>query len=261
MKSADAAPAPMSVGPFAVPSPAGPWQEAQFAAYRTSPGGPATWLPVAASWLPGSGREGPRNGPPITAQASNTSDPTAASPSAARRSTTTTPRPHDGTPNPGAGGRHRRRILVEITAGTRSGRTGDMTELHQLAAAAVAIETLALVGAALSSWLAGRRSAGVGDQRLVVDRLVLALTGTVAVAGLVGALLVVGGARPADALHLLYGIVAVVTPIGAWWLGGHRRRPGGAASAGPATRMRRDAWIAVAAVVLLGVEVRLLMTG
>jgi hypothetical protein len=77
----------------------------------------------------------------------------------------------------------------------------------------------------------------------------------VAVNGLAGLFLLANGPPPADSLHLLYGSAALVTlPVGVW-LG---RRGRGAGSAGAP---RRDGWLVVAAIVLLGIELRLFMTG
>jgi hypothetical protein len=134
-----------------------------------------------------------------------------------------------------------------------------MTEPHQFVAAAAAIETIALLVTSLWSALEGRRTDGARDRRGLVDRLVLVLTATIAVALVIGIVLVVAGRRPADPLHLLYAAVVLVTPIGGWWLGGRRLR--GADRGSPAGRVRRDAWLTVTAIVLIGLEVRLLMTG
>ena len=70
-----------------------------------------------------------------------------------------------------------------------------------------------------------------------------------------GATLAATGLRPSDSLHLLYGPAAMLTlPIG--WALGARGRPDG-----PPSRLRRDAWMLGASVILLGLEVRLRMTG
>jgi hypothetical protein len=133
-----------------------------------------------------------------------------------------------------------------------------MTELHQFAAALAAVATVGLVTAALWSAIAARRSAGASDHRVAVDRLVLAVTALIAGAGAVGLGLLIGGRRPADPLHFLYAIVALATPLGGWWLGA---RGGFRGPARPPTRIRRAAWLVVAALVLLGLELRLVMTG
>ena len=144
-----------------------------------------------------------------------------------------------------------------------------MTELHQFVAAVAVAGSVGLLLAAVWSFVTGRRSAGQRDHWLAVDRLILFTMGAIAVAAWVGIGLVVGGAQPADGLHLLYGPAAFVAPALGWWYGG--RRPAG--TGGPADadgrtspdaaprRTRRDAWIIVATVVLLGIELRLFATG
>src|SRR3954447_7819501 len=130
----------------------------------------------------------------------------------------------------------------------------DITGAHQLFGYASVAVTLVLLVVASWSALAARTSSGVRDHRFAVDRAILGLLAVVAVAGLVGLGLLVGGRRPAEPLHLLYGVAALVTvPVG-YWLA---RRGGVRSSAGG----RRDAWVAVAALVLLGIELRLFMTG
>ena len=83
----------------------------------------------------------------------------------------------------------------------------------------------------------------------------LLVVGLIAVNGIAGLLLLAAGSRPADALHLLYGPAALITLPGGVWLSrrgrGHAR---GAASRG-------DGWLVVAVLVLLGIELRLFMTG
>ena len=87
-----------------------------------------------------------------------------------------------------------------------------------------------------------------------MDRAILGLLLVIAIDGLVGLGLLLTGKRPADLLHVVYGVAALVTaPVG-YWLA----RRGGVRAPGPG---RRDAWVAVAAVVLLGLEFRLFMTG
>ena len=127
-----------------------------------------------------------------------------------------------------------------------------MTDLHQLLGILVVVATVALLAAGGWSALATRRSGGTRDHRFAVDRLVLVVIGLVLANGLVGLVLIGTGARPADALHLLYGPAALATlPVGVWL----SRR---ASAAAP---HRREAWLVVATIVLLGIELRLFMTG
>jgi hypothetical protein len=129
-----------------------------------------------------------------------------------------------------------------------------VTDLHQLLGILVVVATVALLAAGGWSALATRRSGGTRDHRFAVDRLVLVVIGLVLANGLVGLLLISTGARPADALHLLYGPAALATlPVGVWL----SRR----ASAGAAGPRRREAWLVVATIVLLGIELRLFATG
>ena len=130
----------------------------------------------------------------------------------------------------------------------------DITPAHQLLGyAAVAVTVVLLVVASWSA-LAARTSLGPTDHRFAVDRAILGLLLVVAIEGLVGLGLLLTGKRPADLLHVVYGVAALVTaPVG-YWLA----RRGGVRTPGSG---RRDVWVAVAAVVLLGLELRLLMTG
>jgi hypothetical protein len=132
-----------------------------------------------------------------------------------------------------------------------------MTELHQFVADVLVLESAALLIAVLSSFAAGRRSAGLRDHRLAVDRLILLVLGTVLANGVVGGALIATGSRPADGLHLLYGPAAFVTPLIGWWLAG---RAGSDDGQRP-PRSRRDGWLVAASAVLLGLVLRLFMTG
>jgi hypothetical protein len=128
-----------------------------------------------------------------------------------------------------------------------------VSDAHQFVAWGVVIITIALAVAAGWSVIEARRSAGARDHRFAVDRLVLVALAVLVLNLLIGAALLVGGRRPVDALHLVYGPAAVVTlPIG-WWLA-TRHRDG-------ARGARRDVWLLVASLVLLGLEARLFMTG
>jgi hypothetical protein len=130
-----------------------------------------------------------------------------------------------------------------------------MTDAHQFLARVVVAATIALLLASLWSVISARRSEGRVDHRFAVERLVLLVVGLIAANGIVGSFLLAGGSRPADVLHLLYGPAALVTmPIGVWL----SRR--GRDFRSPAAR-RHHGWLVAAALVLLGIELRLFMTG
>ena len=126
--------------------------------------------------------------------------------------------------------------------------------LHVILAVAAAAASLVVVAAAIWSALAGRRSGGRQDHRWAVDRAVLAVLGGVFAAGLVGAVLLVTGSRPADPLHYLYGPAALIALPVAIWIGA-RATPAGS------SRVRRDVWTAAGGLVLLGIVLRLFATG
>jgi hypothetical protein len=131
-----------------------------------------------------------------------------------------------------------------------------VTAAHQTVAWIGVVLTAGVLAVAIWSALAGRRSRGAADHRFAVDRGLLAATAAIFVDVLIGLALIVGGDRPTDPLHLLYGVLAVVAlPIG-WLLGGR-------AASGAVTppRLRRDTWIGVAAAILLAIELRLFLTG
>jgi hypothetical protein len=130
-----------------------------------------------------------------------------------------------------------------------------VSEAHQFATALVAAIALSLLLAAGWSVVDARRSRGERDHRFAVDRLVLALVFVVAFNDAVGGALVAGGRRPADPLHLVYGVAALVTVPASWWIGG---RAWG--TRGP-SRLRRDLAIGVACLLQLAIQVRLVATG
>lgn len=132
-----------------------------------------------------------------------------------------------------------------------------MTTLHQFVADVLVLESAALLVAAGWSFGAERRSAGTRDHRLAVDRLILVVLGTIIANAVVGGVLLAGGSRPADGLHLLYGPAAFLTPLIGWWLAGRTRSGDGQRP----SRSRRNSWMVAACVVLLGLELRLFMTG
>ena len=130
-----------------------------------------------------------------------------------------------------------------------------MAVAHQVAALAILGVTIALLGAAAWSWAVARRTGGRRDHRFSVDRLLLAVEAFVALDVGLGGLLLATGDRPSDALHLLYGVAALVTLPAGWWLGGRPDR------SGAISRRRRDGWLLLAAAILVGIELRLVATG
>jgi hypothetical protein len=131
----------------------------------------------------------------------------------------------------------------------------DITGAHQFLGYAALLVTLVLLVVASWSAVAARHSAGPRDHRFAVDRVILGVLAVLAVDGAIGLVVMATAARPSDPLHLLYGPAALVTAPMGYWLA---RREGLARAPGS---VRRDIWVAVAAVVLLGIEYRLFVTG
>jgi hypothetical protein len=130
-----------------------------------------------------------------------------------------------------------------------------MTDAHQFLARVVVAATIAVLLAGLWSMMPARRLEARVDHRFAVDRLVLLVVGLLAANEIAGLFLLADGSRPADVLHVLYGAAALVTlPVGVWL---SRRGPTDPDAAVP----RRDGWLVAAAVLLLGIELRLFMTG
>jgi hypothetical protein len=126
--------------------------------------------------------------------------------------------------------------------------------LHVILAVVATAASLVVVVTAIWSAFVGRRSGGHRDHRWAVDRAVLAVLGGVFAAGLVGAILLVTGSRPADPLHYLYGPAALIVLPVAIWIGTRATRSG-------SSRGRRDVWTAVGGLALLGIVLRLFATG
>jgi hypothetical protein len=126
--------------------------------------------------------------------------------------------------------------------------------LHVILAVVATAASLAVIATAIWSAVDGRRSGGRRDHRSAVDRAVLVVLGGVLSAGLVGAVLLVTGSRPADPLHFVYGPAALLALPIAIWVGARGTRAG-------SSRVRRDAWTAGGGLVLLGIVLRLFATG
>ena len=129
-----------------------------------------------------------------------------------------------------------------------------MVTLHVILAVVATAASLVVIASAIWSAASGRRSGGRRDHRSAVDRAVLTVLGGALAAGLVGAVLLVTGSRPADALHFVYGPAAVIALPIAIWVGARGTRAG-------SSRVRRDVWTAGGGVVLLGIMLRLFATG
>jgi uncharacterized membrane protein YqgA involved in biofilm formation len=114
--------------------------------------------------------------------------------------------------------------------------------------------SLLLIAAATWSVVTAWRSGGRRDHRVLVDRVVLGVLGVVALGGLLGLGLLIGGSRPVDPLHLVYGPASVIALPVAIWLGARGSRTQG-------SRLRRDLWTAGGGVVLVGLGLRLFATG
>ena len=129
-----------------------------------------------------------------------------------------------------------------------------MVTLHVILAVVVMAASLVVIATAIWSAVAGRRSGGRRDHRSAVDRSILVVLCGVFAAGLIGAVLLVTGSRPADPLHYLYGPASLVALPVAIWVGARAIRP-------DSSRVRRDAWTAVGGLALLGIVLRLFATG
>ena len=118
-----------------------------------------------------------------------------------------------------------------------------LSAVHAAAAPVVAVLAIALGVVAV---IAAR---GRDAHRNAIDRLILVVLVVALAAGATGAVLLATGHRPSDPLHLLYAAVAVAAlPI--------------ARFAGGSVRWTSRSWVlAGAAIVLIGVVLRLVATG
>ena len=90
---------------------------------------------------------------------------------------------------------------------------------------------------------------GVVRARRGLDRLVLGLLAATGAGAILGLGVLVGQRPPSDALHLVYGVAAVVAVPGARLIAGMRRSP------------RLGWWLAAGGLVTLGALLRLWATG
>ncbi len=116
-------------------------------------------------------------------------------------------------------------------------------QLHALLAWLAAAGALALLGAAILT--ASRQD----ESYRLLDRAILVQLGTLAAAALSGLAFPLGGTLPRDPLHFLYSAVALLVAPGVRY----------ATRGADARRMGR--WQVVGAAVVLGVVLRLFMTG
>ncbi|MBA3235479.1 MAG: hypothetical protein H0T59_05735 [Chloroflexi bacterium] len=136
-----------------------------------------------------------------------------------------------------------------------------MTTVHHFLAIVLVVVTVALLAAAAWSTTDARRSGGAIDHRFAVDRLILAVTAIFAIEGVIGMAIALVVRGPTDPLHLLYGPLALIAlPVGRWF-GASRQARAADIDGGAARSSRRDLWVVVAAVILLGLELRLFATG
>lgn len=113
--------------------------------------------------------------------------------------------------------------------------------IHAAIALLVAISALAVLIVAAVGRIGGR------DVRFALDRAILAGLGLVSAGVVVGLVILVTGGRPADPLHLLYAVVAlVILPIARFWdrLASHRLLA-----------------VGIGGLILVGLVVRLFQTG
>ncbi len=119
-----------------------------------------------------------------------------------------------------------------------------LTQLHLALFAVTAVIAAALLVVSAAGLVSG------SYPRLWIDRLILAGLAGVALTTVVGPALILSGEQPSDGLHFLYAAVAwLALPVGR------------AVSGSMKTARRRGTAIVVAAIVLLGVLLRLYMTG
>ena len=125
-----------------------------------------------------------------------------------------------------------------------------MTSLHDaLGIGTIVLAVLVLGTTTLSAALGSRVPASA--RAWGVDGLALVVQAFIIVTALVGPLLLATGHQPGDILHFLYAIVGLGALPVALAIAMNRR----------ATGPRRDRWLALGALVLVGVSVRLLQTG
>jgi hypothetical protein len=132
-----------------------------------------------------------------------------------------------------------------VSAPTRAGAEGtevvSIVDVHRLIAIVAGVAAAATVAVVVvRAWL-GRPG------RLAVDRVILAALVVIVANVAVGLVLLATGSRPADPLHFLYAVVALLAlPIARFW---------------GALERRRALALAIGGVVLVGLVVRLFQTG
>ena len=131
---------------------------------------------------------------------------------------------------------------------------GPMASVHGLLGWASLWMSLVVLAACVWSAITARRSGGREDHRFAVDRSILATLLILTAAGFLGVAQLLGGGRAADALHLVYGPAALMSLPLATAVGARARD-------GRLSPLRRDLCVAVGAVVLLGLVMRLFATG
>ncbi len=118
-----------------------------------------------------------------------------------------------------------------------------VSSLHTALAWLAAASTVALLAVAVST------AAGRFASYRLVDRVLLVQLATATLAAVTGGASLVSAGTPSDALHVLYGAVVGLAPIGA------------RAAAGRGDVRRIGRWVTVAATVAIAATVRSFMTG
>jgi hypothetical protein len=125
-----------------------------------------------------------------------------------------------------------------------------MTDIHRILGSATIALALALLLATVASAVLGTRMSAT-VRGWTVDGLAIVVELLVIVAAALGPLMLAGGSRPADPLHLVYAVIAALALPLALAIAMDRGATGAA----------RDRWLALGTLVLVGVSFRLLQTG
>jgi hypothetical protein len=128
-----------------------------------------------------------------------------------------------------------------------------MSGFHGLVGQIALVLAIVLAIVATALFALGQRPMAVRLGRLV-DIVAIAAIGAVVIALVIGPLLLITGLRPADMLHVVYGLAALAAVPIAWFVGVWRER-------GPGYHPSRYGWVAIGGFVLVGLTLRLIQTG